>query len=179
MKLNSGCIININNNLLLFKHKNGKYSIPEDYVGENELLKVSCIRIVQEKTGLNIMPTAMFGVYDAIDRGYSERTIGIYYLTHVDMLQERADKLIQEQNAKLKASKSLDSKESKALQDVESPSEKDTISTPTNPECDYELILLSLVDIANQEYLFDHKTIMNNYFRILMLGSQTFSKKKE
>lgn len=152
MKLNSGCIININNNLLLFKHKNGKYSIPEDYVGENELLKVSCIRIVQEKTGLNIMPTAMFGVYDAIDRGYSERTIGVYYLTHVDMLQEHADKLVAEQNAKL---------------------------VQENSECDYELILLSLVDIANQEYLYDHKTIMNNYFRILMLGSQTFTKKKE
>jgi len=149
MKLNSGCIININNNLLLFKHKEGKYSIPEDIIKDDELLKVACIRIVQEKTGLNVMPTAMFGVYDAIDRGYPERTIGVYYLTHVDMLQEHADKLVAEVNEKLKSE---------------------------NKE--YELILLSLVDIANQEYLFDHKTIMNNYFRILMLGSQTFNKKK-
>jgi ADP-ribose pyrophosphatase YjhB (NUDIX family) len=134
----------------LFKHKDGKYSIPEDYIKDDELLKISCIRIVQEKTGLNIVPTAMFGVYDAIDRNYSERTIGVYYLTHVDMLQEHADKLVQEQNAKLKSE---------------------------NPECGYELFLLSLVDIANQEYLYDHKTIINNYFRILMLGSQTFTKK--
>ena len=146
MKINSGCIININNNLLLFKHKDGKYSIPENVIKDDELLKVACIRIVQERTGLNVLPTAMFGVYDALDRGYQERTIGVYYITHIDMLQEHADKLIQEQNAKLKAE---------------------------NPECDYELFLLSLVDVENQEYMYDHKIIMNNYFRILMLGSQT------
>ncbi len=150
MKITSGCIVNINNNLLMIKNSNGKYSIPEDYIKEDELLKLSCVRSIQEKTGLNIIPTAMFGVYDALDRNYPERTISVYYITHVDMLQEHADKLIKEFNDKLKA----DGK-------------------------DYELYLMSLVDVANQDYMYDHKIVMNNYFRILMLGSQTFSNKKK
>ncbi|PIU22474.1 MAG: hypothetical protein COT14_01010 [Candidatus Diapherotrites archaeon CG08_land_8_20_14_0_20_30_16] len=169
MKITSGCIININNNLLLLKHLNGRYSIPEASLKENELLKVSCIKAIQEKTGFNIIPNAMLGVYDALDRKYPERTIGVYYIAHLDILQEHAEKLVQEFNASM----SLKSKESKAIQDVESSFQKDAVSTH------YELVLLSLVDIANQEYLYDHKTIMNNYFRILMLGSQTFTKKKE
>ena len=149
MKITSGCIININNNLLLLKHSDGKFSIPEDYIKDNEILKVACIRAMQEITGLNILPNAMFGVYDALDRGYAERTIGVYYITHVDLAQEHIDKLIKEFNEQLKSQ---------------------------NKE--YELFMLSLVDVANQEYLYDHKTIMNNYFRILMLGSQTFTNKK-
>lgn len=150
MKLTSGCIININNNLLLLKNKDGKYSIPEGFVKDEELLKVACINAIKEKTGFNVLPNAMFGVYDAIARGYPERTIGVYYITHIDILQEHAEKLVQEQNAKLKEINS-----------------------------NYELVLLSMVDIANQEYLYDHKIIMNNYFRILMLGSQTFNQSKE
>lgn len=150
MKLTCGCIVNINNNLLLLKHKDGKYSIPEDYIEENDLLKVACIKAVQNKTGFNVIPNAMFGVYDALDRKYNERTIGVYYITHLEITDEDANKIVKEQNEILAKSNS-----------------------------DYELILLSLVDIANQEYLYDHKLIMNNYFRILMLGSQTFSKKKD
>jgi disulfide oxidoreductase YuzD len=149
MKMVSGCIININNNLLLLKYPDGKYCIPEDYVKEDELLKVACINAIKAKTSFNILPNAMFGVYDALDRKYPERTIGVYYITHVDILQEHAEKLVQEFNIAAKE-KSLG----------------------------YELVLLSMVDIASQEYLYDHKIIMNNYFRILMLGSQTFTNKK-
>jgi len=150
MRINTGCIININNNLLLLKHNDGRYSIPETELKENEQLKISCIKGVQEKTGFNVIPNAMFGVYDGLDRGYSERTLGVYFVSHLDITQENAEKLVQEFNAKIK-----------------------------EKNLDYELYLLSIVDISNQEFLYDHKTILNNYFRILMLGAQTFSKKKE
>lgn len=149
MKITSGCIININNNLLLLKYPDGKYCIPEDYVKEDELLKVACINAIKSKTSFNILPNAMFGVYDALDRKYPERTIGVYYITHIDILQEHAEKLVSEFNDAAKIN-----------------------------NLGYELIMLSMIDIANQEYMFDHKTIMNNYFRILMLGSQTFTNKK-
>jgi ADP-ribose pyrophosphatase YjhB (NUDIX family) len=149
MKLTSGCIININNNLLLLKYPDGKYCIPEGYVKDDELLKVACINAIKEKTSFNVLPNAMFGVYDAIDRKYPERTIGAYYITHIDILQEHAEKLVQEFN------------------------------TDNKDKLGYELVLLSMIDIANQEYMYDHKIIMNNYFRILMLGSQTFNKKDE
>jgi len=97
-----GCIININNKLLLLKNKGNKYEIPEDFVKENELFKIAAIRAVKEKTGFSVVPNAMFGVYDALDRKYSERTVGIYYITHVDMNDDDAIKLINEFNSKNK-----------------------------------------------------------------------------
>jgi len=150
MKVFSGCVININNDLLVLRNKNNELYLPEVEINDSELLKVACIRGVKELTSFNVLPNALFGVYDAIDRGYPERTLGVYYITNLDIETEHAKKLIEEQNNSLKTQ---------------------------NEE--YTLELLPITDIGKDKMLYDHSTLLHNYLRILMLGQQTFKMKKE
>lgn len=133
------CIVNINNNILLLKSEKG-LEIPSKKLEENVLLKDCAVNAVKEQTSFDILPNAMFGVYDNLERGYSKRTLGIFYITHLDISNEDAEK-----KAK---------------------------------EFSNNIVFLPITEITKEKFAYDHGIVLTNYFRLLMLGSQTFKKGK-
>ncbi len=137
MNIMVSCIVNVNNNILLLKTEKG-LEIPSMILGENNLLKECAISAVKELTSFDVLPNAMFGVYDSINRGYAERTLGVFYITHLEMSNEEAEKKAKEFSDKI--------------------------------------VFLSITEITKEKFAYDHGIVLTNYFRLLMLGSQTFKK---
>jgi len=138
MDIEVSCIVNINNNIALIKTESG-YLLPNKKLEDSELLKEAVIKAVKEETNLDVIPNAMFGVYDNIDRR-DKRVLGIFYITHLDISNEDAENIVK--NSKNK------------------------------------VVFLPIIDIVKEKFCYDHGLVLNNYFRLLMLGSQSFSNKK-
>lgn len=139
MDLIVSCIVNVNNNILLLKSENG-LQIPSKILDDNILLKECAIKAVKEQTSFDVLPNAMFGVYDALERGYNKRTLGIFYITHLDISNEDAEKKAKDFSDKI--------------------------------------VFLPITEITKEKFAYDHGIVLTNYFRLLMLGSQTFKNEK-
>jgi ADP-ribose pyrophosphatase YjhB (NUDIX family) len=133
------CIVNVNNNILLLKTEKG-LEIPSKLLQEKLLLKECAIKAVKEQTSFDVLPNAMFGVYDSLERGYTNRTLGIFYITHLDISNEDAEKKAKDFSDKI--------------------------------------IFLPITEITKEKFAYDHGLVLTNYFRLLMLGSQTFKSEK-
>jgi ADP-ribose pyrophosphatase YjhB (NUDIX family) len=84
MKLTVNSLI-VNNHKILVNTKEedpfkGKLALPHGELKNNETLKEAAERIAIEKTGIEIKPVAMLGVYDALDRDPNERNIGVVFI---------------------------------------------------------------------------------------------------
>lgn len=82
-----------NNKILLIKHEEepfkGKKSLPEGNVKEGETLKQAVARVVKEKTGLDVNPRFMTGVYDNPERDPRNHTIAIAFLCEITGGEEK------------------------------------------------------------------------------------------
>jgi 8-oxo-dGTP diphosphatase len=66
----------------------GKWALPGGFVNMNELLEESCIRELNEETGLKIDKMQQFRAYDSIDRDPRGRTISVVFYAELESLQE-------------------------------------------------------------------------------------------
>ncbi len=86
-KISIVCLIPINDKQVVVINKDNNYSLPNDFMQENELLKSGAIRVANN-IGIDIEPFAMLGVYDDIYRAKDQRIIAITYLCKLNNIPD-------------------------------------------------------------------------------------------
>lgn len=86
-KISIVCLIPINDKQVVVINKDNNYSLPNDFMQENELLKSGAIRVANN-IGIDIEPFAMLGVYDDIYRAKDQRIIAVTYLCKLNNIPD-------------------------------------------------------------------------------------------
>ncbi len=83
-KITVDALVVKNKKLLLMKRNTqpfiGEWALPGGIVDSNELLEEAVKRETKEETGINVQPIKRVGVFDALDRDPSRRSITVVYL---------------------------------------------------------------------------------------------------